>query len=185
MSQSKIEFSVGDIRFVGEGDKDWVTKQLDRFINTAPSLLRKDGSSKGETWASTSTPTWKSEKPAKRTRGSWKKAKATATVTPKTKTPAPKVASVKSSGSAKELAAFIQTKKAGSNQRAKFLAAAIWLSKKGKSNPATRDVTDALKAARIPALINPSQYLNQNVKQGYLKKSGDGFMITKKGESAL
>lgn len=184
MSQSKIEFSLGAIRFVGEGDKEWVTKQLDRFISLAPSLLRIDSGTKEETWATSPVPARRRGRPAKSTDGSSKKSTAKSTYA-KVKTPSPKVISIKSSASAKDLANFIQSKKAGANQRAKFLAAALWLNKNGKSNPVTRDVTDALKSARVPALINPSQYLNQNVKQGFLKKSGDGFTITKKGASAL
>ena len=179
MSQSKIEFRLGAMRFTGEGEKEWVTKQLDKIISQAPSLLRVSKGSKEENWKpETALTTWKKTTPAAKTIAKNRK-KTTASV------PAPKVAAVKSSASAKDLAVFIQQKKAGSNQRAKFLAAAVWLNKHGKNNPATRDVTNALKAARLSALINPSQYLNQNVKQGYLKKSGEGFIITKKGESAL
>jgi hypothetical protein len=96
-----------------------------------------------------------------------------------------KSASITGGSSAKDLAAFIQLKKAASNQRMKFLAAAVWLSKNGNNNLVTRDVTRALKASRVPALINPSQYLNQNVKQGFLRKSGDHFLLTKKGTNAL
>lgn len=183
MSQSKIEFSLGAIRFVGEGDKEWVTKQLDRFINLAPSLLSIDNGFKVESWTATPAAARKAGRPAKSSSGSSKKT--TAKPTYAKSTPSPKVASVKSTASAKDLANFIQSKKAGANQRAKFLAAAVWLNKNGKSNPVTRDVTEALKSARVPALINPSQYLNQNVKQGFLKKTGDGFIITKKGASAL
>jgi hypothetical protein len=178
MSQSKIEFRLGAIRFVGEGEKEWVTKQLDKIINRAPSLLRVAKGGK-EIIATdvVATSSKKESRPAKRAGNRAKQSTA--------KAPAPKVSGVKSSTSSKDLAAFIQSKKAGGNQRAKFLAAALWLNKNGKSNPVTRDVTDALKAARVPSLINPSQYLNQNVKQGYLRKAGDGFLITKKGESAL
>jgi hypothetical protein len=178
MSQSKIEFRLGAMHFIGEGDKEWVTKQLDKIISQTPSLLRVAGDSNEETWSSpVPLPAGKSSTPSTSTRkkGQWKKSGS----------PAPKVTAVKSTASAKELGAFIKAKNASSNQRAKFLAAALWLSKHGKSNPVTRDITNALKAAKVRALINPSQYLNQNVKQGYLRKSGDGFIVTKKGEAAL
>ncbi len=169
MSQSKIEFRLGAIHFVGEGDKEWVTKQLDKIISQASTLLRVAGGSD-----EVSSP--ENSSPVKRTGNRSKK-----TVTHAT----PVVTGIKSTTSGKDLATFIQSKKAGSNQRAKFLAAALWLHKHGKNNPGTRDVTNALKQARVSALINPSQYLNQNVKQGYLRKSGSGFTVTKKGESAL
>jgi hypothetical protein len=169
MSQSKIEFRLGAIHFIGEGDKEWVTKQLDKIISQASSLIRVAGGSEEE--MNTDSLEDFSSKKSNRRRG---------------RQPAsPSVTGIKSTTSGKDLAAFIQSKRASSNQRAKFLAAALWLSKHGKSNPGTRDVTNALKEARIPALINPSQYLNQNVKQGYLKKSGNGFIVTKKGETAL
>ena len=169
MSQSKIEFRLGAIHFIGEGDREWVTKQLDKIISQASMLLRVAGDSDDNSPSEYFSP-------VKRTKASSKK---TATQT------TPTVTGIKSNTLGKDLATFIQAKKAGSNQRAKFLAAALWLHKHGKSNPGTRDVTNALKQARVSALINPSQYLNQNVKQGYLKKSGSGFVITKKGESAL
>ncbi len=169
MSQSKIEFRLGAIHFVGEGDKEWVTKQLDKIISQASTLLRVAGGSDEVSMPENAAP-------VKRTRNRSKKTVTVAT---------PVVTGIKSNTSGKDLATFIQTKKAGSNQRAKFLAAALWLHKRGKSNPGTRDVTNALKQARVSALINPSQYLNQNVKQGYLKKSGSGFIVTKKGETAL
>jgi len=172
MSQSKIEFSLGAIHFVGEGDKEWVTKQLDKIISQASSLLRVAGGSDDVS----SLPGYSGNHPSGTRTGSRSR---------KTSTKTPSVSGIKSNTSGKDLAIFIQSKKAGSNQRAKFLAAALWLSKQGKSNPGTRDVTNALKEARVSSLINPSQYLNQNIKQGYLKKSGSGFIVTKKGETAL
>ncbi len=179
MSQSKIEFRLGAIHFIGEGDKEWVTKQLDKIINQTPSLLRVVRGTEEDMMVAdeVTAPSENGKVSRHHARRSWKKAAS--------KSSAMKISGVKSSTSSKDLAAFIQAKKVGANQRAKFLAAALWLNKNGKNNPVTRDVTDALKAARVTALINPSQYLNQNVKQGFLRKSGDGFLITKKGQSAL
>jgi len=166
MPQSKIEFRLGTLHFIGEGEKEWVTKQLDKIISQASALLRIAGSTE-DTFPGDSYMTGRGNH-AKKTSGF-----------------TPSVEGIKSNSSGKDLASFIQLKKAGSNQRAKFLAAALWLSKHGKNNPGTRDVTNALKQAHVAALINPSQYLNQNIKQGYLKKSGNGFIITKKGETAF
>jgi hypothetical protein len=169
MPQSKIEFRLGALHFVGEGDREWVTKQLDKIISQASTLIRVAAGSDEVAGTETFSPE-----------------KTTGNRTKRTGSPAvPSVSGIKSNASGKDLAAFIQSKKAGSNQRAKFLAAALWLHKHGKNNPGTRDVTNALKQAHVTALINPSQYLNQNIKQGYLKKSGNGFTITKKGETAF
>ena len=176
MAQSKIEFKLGDLHFVGEGDKTWVTQQLDKIINKAPSLLNTGAGVEDEN----STTKYYSKAGNKT---SWTSTGKRGRKKSKQSIPTPQVAGVRSAAQSKELSSFIKSK-AASNQRAKFLAAAIWLNKKGNNQVVTRDVTKALKDARI-SLINPSQYLNQNVKQGYLRKSGDGFVPTKKGVEAL
>lgn len=176
MAQSKIEFRLGDLHFVGEGDKSWVTQQLDKIINKAPSLLRVGGSGEGDNFLDVTEKNY-GNKASGKTRNNGGGRKSAKSI------PTPQVSGVKSAAQLKELSSFIKSK-AASNQRAKFLAAAIWLNKKGKNEIVTRDVTRALKDARI-SLINPSQYLNQNVKQGYLKKSGNGFVPTKKGVEAF
>ncbi|MCX6291089.1 MAG: hypothetical protein NT126_04930 [Bacteroidetes bacterium] len=175
MGQSKIEFRLGGIHFIGEGEKEWVTKQLDKMISRIPELLHY--SEEGDAGMPASVPSGTTKKSGKRGRPSSAKSKKSELK--------PQVNSVKSSAAAKHLAPFIQSKKAGANQRIKFLATAVFLNKNGKSNLVTRDISRALKDARIPSLINPSQYLNQNVKQGFLKRSGDHFVLTKKGESAI
>ena len=176
MSQSKIEFRLGDMHFMGEGDKEWVTKQLDKIISKAPSLI---GSDSGAEENNSSY-----EEISSRGKSSGKRKTAPGKKTNKS-VAKPHVTGLSSNFSGKDLSPFIQSKKAGSNQRIKFLATAVWLTKKGKNNLVTRDISKALKDARVPALINPSQYLNQNVKQGYLKRSGDHFSLTKKGSAAL
>lgn len=40
MADAKIEFQLGSISFLGEGDKDWVSEQLDKILEKAPDLLR-------------------------------------------------------------------------------------------------------------------------------------------------
>ena len=174
MSQSKIEFRLGDMHFIGEGEKEWVTKQLDKIINKAPSLLGMEKNTEGYTLSSEPVSVRGKSSSKRKTTSSKGATQNTSPVT-----------SLKSTAPGKDLFPFIQAKKAGSNQRVKFLATALWLTKNGKSNLVTRDISKALKDARVPSLINPSQYLNQNVKQGYLKKSGDHFTLTKKGSAAL
>jgi len=172
MPQSKIEFRLGAIHFIGEGEKAWVTKQLDKIISQAPSLLRIAGTDEDMPSAVETGTAGKRGRPAGSGKG-------------KTSPAAPMVASAKSNISAKDLPAYIKARNAGANQRMKFLATAGWLASKGKKSFVTRDVTKAIKAAKLPELINPSQYLGQNLKQGYFKKAGSEFILSNKGMSAL
>lgn len=32
MANARLEFKIGNIEFVGEGDQDWVTEQLDKML---------------------------------------------------------------------------------------------------------------------------------------------------------
>ena len=40
MAQAKIEFKLGIIEFLGEGEETWVATQLDKLIEQAPALLK-------------------------------------------------------------------------------------------------------------------------------------------------
>ena len=40
MSDGKIEISIGDISFVGEGEQNWVAEQLDKILEKAPELTK-------------------------------------------------------------------------------------------------------------------------------------------------
>ena len=40
MPEGKIEFSIGDITFVGEGEQNWVAEQLDKILEKAPQLTK-------------------------------------------------------------------------------------------------------------------------------------------------
>lgn len=39
MTNVKAEFKIGTIEFSGEGEKEWVTEQLDKILEKAPKLL--------------------------------------------------------------------------------------------------------------------------------------------------
>jgi len=39
MSEAKIQIKLGSIEFVGEGEKEWVSQQLDKILERAPSLI--------------------------------------------------------------------------------------------------------------------------------------------------
>ena len=38
MANARIEFKIGNIEFVGEGEQDWVTEQLDKVLTRIPEL---------------------------------------------------------------------------------------------------------------------------------------------------
>jgi hypothetical protein len=40
MHEARIEFTIGAISFTGEGDKDWVAAQLDKFLEKVPELTK-------------------------------------------------------------------------------------------------------------------------------------------------
>jgi hypothetical protein len=40
MGEAKIEVALGALSFSGEGDQEWLSKQLDKIIEAAPSLAR-------------------------------------------------------------------------------------------------------------------------------------------------
>lgn len=40
MTDSKIEFSLGDLTFSGQGDQDWLSEQLDKVLAAAPELQK-------------------------------------------------------------------------------------------------------------------------------------------------
>ena len=40
MSESKIEIKIGQITFSGQGEQDWVAKQLDKILAQAEKLIQ-------------------------------------------------------------------------------------------------------------------------------------------------
>lgn len=40
MSEAKINIKIGNVEFSGEGDQNWLEKQLDKMIEKAPGLLK-------------------------------------------------------------------------------------------------------------------------------------------------
>jgi hypothetical protein len=83
------------------------------------------------------------------------------------------------------LGAFLTSKNATTNQTRKFLATAGWLYLKGKKTTTTKEVSGALKENSQNRLSNPSQCLNENVKQGLCEKSDMGFFVTVEGLKEL
>lgn len=40
MGESKIEIKIGEVKFSGEGDKEWLSEQLDKILDKAESLIK-------------------------------------------------------------------------------------------------------------------------------------------------
>ncbi|MBL8100099.1 MAG: hypothetical protein JNK81_13020 [Anaerolineales bacterium] len=40
MTQSKIQFKIGNLEFLGEGDEKWLSEQLDKLIDKLPNLVK-------------------------------------------------------------------------------------------------------------------------------------------------
>jgi len=158
MANSRVEIKIGSIEFIGEGEQEWVTEQLDKILEKAENLeskikkLTHTASSK-ETIAPVidQHPT-------------------DLFSTPKPKRVIPE-----------NLSTFLRKKDAVDKQRRKFLGAAVWLQLNGQQMIKTKEVTDALRAARQVKITNPSHQLNQNIAQGFCQKEGRGFYVTPQG----
>ncbi len=79
------------------------------------------------------------------------------------------------------LSTFLRKRDAIDKQRRRFLGTAVWLQLKGQQMIKTKEVTDALRAARQIKITNPSHQLNQNISQGFCQKEGQGFYVTPQG----
>lgn len=156
MDVAKIEVTIGQITFSGEGQPAWLAEQLDKILNRAENILslapdQGNPSTSGESDAV--------HKPAD--------------------------LAGHSDISRKPLAIWLREKGADTNQNLKFLATAIWVESKGQSRLQTRDITSALSAANQKRISNASENLNQNVKQGFCEKEGKQFYVTEEGKRKL
>ena len=83
------------------------------------------------------------------------------------------------------LATFLKNKNVGGNQVVRFLATAIWLTKRGSIMLTTAEITRALRENHQPKITNPSDTLNKNVGKGYCEKQGNQFFVTPDGLASL
>ncbi|MCB0045982.1 MAG: hypothetical protein KDD92_11160 [Caldilineaceae bacterium] len=155
--ESKIEITIGNLTFKGEGTESWLSTQLDKILDKAEALLavhleldstqptqnNDNGEDEGES------------------------------------------ASVDNEIASKHLATFLKEKNASSPQVNKFLATAIWLHARGKRYLSTKDVTEALRNAQQSRLSNASDCLNKNVGKGFCEKHGSQFFVTPQGKKAI
>jgi|TARA_B110000114_G_scaffold112358_1_gene117936 hypothetical protein len=149
MANARIEFKIGNIEFVGEGEQDWVTEQLDKVLTRIPELASESKKS-----------------------------------TPKAipqQVSSPKTTQVTEQTTTENLSTFLRKRDAIDKQRRRFLGTAVWLQRRGQQMMKTKEVTDALRAARQVKITNPSHQLNQNISQGFCQKEGQGFYVTPQG----
>ena len=161
MNNARIEFKIGNIEFVGEGDPDWVTEQLDKILDRIPNLATESTKSIPKTTVQTPPPTVQAIQPAVNS----------------------DLFSTQSKNRAipENISTFLRKKDAIDKQRRKFLGTAVWLQLNGQQLIKTKDVTDVLRAARQVRITNPSHQLNQNIAQGFCQKEGRGFYVTPQG----
>ncbi len=155
MEKSKIEIKIGNVKFMGEGDASWLEKQLDKFLNKVPELLKLDIIPPSET---ISEPT-----------GDY-------TNTNDSKSEASSTSNVPSN-----LSVYLREKNTTSNQTNKFLVTAAFIQQRGQRRISTTDVTKALKDSNQSRLGNASDKLNKNVSKGFCEKDGAQFFVTQEG----
>ena len=158
MANSRIEIKIGSIEFIGEGEQEWVTEQLDKILEKAESLESKIKKATIMTEQKEVITPVIAEHPTDLFSA------------PKPKRVIPE-----------NLSTFLRKKDAVDKQRRKFLGAAVWLQLNGQQMIKTKEVTEALRAARQVKITNPSHQLNQNIAQGYCQKEGRGFYVTPQG----
>lgn len=158
MANSRVEIKIGTIEFIGEGEQDWVTEQLDKILEKAQELEGAAKKVSAPLVLQKVLPADVIEHPTD----------LFSTQKPKRAIP-------------ENLSTFLRKKDAVDKQRRKFLGAAVWLQLNGQQMIKTKEVTDALRAARQVKITNPSHQLNQNIAQGYCQKEGRGFYVTPQG----
>lgn len=155
MEKAKIEIKVGMVEFTGEGEQDWLGKQLDKVLDKVPDLLKIELNNPSKPTQSEST---------------------VEAITP------PSVNSESSSNSApNNIVTFLRDKNSTSNQVNKFLVTAVYLQLNGKTRISTSEVASTLKSANQSKLSNASDALNKNVRKGYCEKEGTQFFVTQEG----
>lgn len=169
MADSKIEFSYDNLRFVCEGEKEWVENQLNKVLNRIPALNKPVQAIKERKIRETrinKTQETTAVKAVKGVRG--RKPKVIAqSITPE--------------ASDKLLFEFLKDKRADKNQVRKFLATAVYLHSQGAEKFSSPLISKTLKNAGIDKLVNSSDCLNKNEKKGFCIKDKKEFILTDLG----
>ena len=159
MTDAKLEIKVGNVSFSGEGQGEWLSKQLDKVLAKLPEWAALQGAEDNNGDHSTGSDD----------------SGETGTSKAKAKT-----------GEKVPLATFLKEKKANTgNQQRKFLAAAAWLHDGGANRLATGGVTKALSEHNQGKLTNAAQCLINLAKQGWVVREGKQFYVTDEGRTEL
>lgn len=155
MSEAKIQFKLGAIEFSGEGEKDWISQQLDKILKQAPQLLAIApaliDTTTNNVGAAHQIPMAADPAIAQKTLVSF----------------------------------LGKAKGAAQSQVKKFLATAVWLEAKGKTRIATGDIVQALKDSKQNKLSNASGCLAKNIEKGFCEKEGTKFFVTEAGKNTI
>ena len=179
MADSKIEFSYDNLRFVCEGDKEWVETQLNKVLNRIPGLNKPFRGVLPAPTAKTLT--------AEKVRI----AKAPSTTTLKAskgirgRKPKAAAESIRQEPSGDPLYEFLKDKRADKNQVRRFLATAVYLHSQGEEKYSSPLISNTLKNAGIAKLINASDCLNKNEKKGFCIKDKKEFILTDLGIQSI
>lgn len=79
MSNSKIEFRIGEIEFSGEGNEKWLSEQLDKVIANVPELLKVKPVAKPKPATNSSTTKQNTQQPISTTLAGYLKEKSATT----------------------------------------------------------------------------------------------------------
>lgn len=156
MSEAKIEIQIGEVRFSGVGEQEWLTLQLDKILDKAKELVELVPQP-------AAAPNNIAQTPHKAADFSNSSAVAN-----------------------QSLSSFLKSKNATTAQVDKFLATAIWVeAKENKNRLKTSDISRALSNASQTKLNNPALTLIQNVSKGYCEKDGKEFFVTQEGKDKM
>tara|TARA_R110002050_G_scaffold258037_2_gene397204 strand:+ start:496 stop:981 length:486 start_codon:yes stop_codon:yes gene_type:complete len=153
MDKAKIEIKVGIVEFAGEGQQDWLSKQLEKVLEKVPELLKIE----------LANPAITPQSLTNEASASNAKVQPDSTATPS------------------NFVTYLRDKNATSNQVNKFLVTATFLQLNGKKGITTTEVASTLKSANQSRLSNASDALNKNVGKGFCEKDGSQFFVTQEG----
>jgi hypothetical protein len=156
MADAKLEIKVGSVSFSGEGSEAWLAEQLDKWLETLPSLHEQSADNNRDDDALDEGDD------------------------------AGEGTGIENKGRGDSLAAYLKNTKSTGNQARKFLATAAWLESNGKDRVTTGDVTKALSDHKQGKLTNASQCLANNVTAGKIVKDGKRqFYVSEDGSKDL
>jgi hypothetical protein len=155
VSDAKIEIQIGEVRFSGEGEQEWLTLQLDKILDKAKDLIELSPQPAAIQNNGPQTPhqaaDFSNSPVANQSLASFLKSKNATTA---------------------QVDKFLAT--------AIWVEA-----KENKIRLKTADISSALSKASQTKLNNPADKLNQNVSKGFCEKEGKEFFVTQEGKTKM